>query len=633
MRRFLIIIFKKKLYYCLYIVFLATSCVYLKLHTDKGASDSNLIQDREIILNKTVKDLNFFPINGLRFRLSEIKETKAIVIFMREKDCPISEKYGPRIAQLEKKYSQKGIRFIYNYVGQIKVKENAEMDLKKFRFTEPYVIDSKQTIINALSAKTTGEVFILTPNRRVIYRGPVDDQFHLLKSAIKPKINYVSDILDNVISGKKVIPKIIPAPGCIISRPVLPEVVYWQDVAPIIQDRCSKCHHPKEKISPINFVRYEDVAGRGKMFEYVVENDLMPPWSAADNLEFVYKGDLSLGVREKALLLKWARGGFKKKRGGVNIFLNRENKKEGIENPDYSIKLPKPKKIQATGFIPYHRFEVHNHFQEDKWIKEIEFILKPKVIHHITFFIVDKSLPEIQNKVCKKTKKLPKGKVPSVQFVWTPGMRKHIIFQKDQGIRIPKTAKIFVTIHYEPIGEEIIDNMTEIRFTFSKKPPINQIIFLVLFGWDLKILPEDPNYENKIVYSVKEDLLVSGVMTHMHLRGKAGTIFITTPNNKRRTLLNIYPWNFNFHRPYWFKEPVKVSKGSLITCINWFDNSSENIINPDPKQTVSWGLQTKDEMSICGFFILLPSSKSLDIMEKCFVRKKIIDSITHKQQH
>ena len=618
MRRYFNSHFLKKLYYCLYIVFLATSCVYWKLHTDKGFSDSHLIQGGEIILNKTLKDLSFFPINGLRFRLSEIKETKAIVIFMREKDCPISEKYGPRIAQLEKKYSQKGIRFIYNYVGQIKAKENAEMDLKKFRFTEPYVIDSKQTIINALSAKTTGDVFILTPNRRVIYRGPVDDQFHLLKSAIKPKNNYVSDILDNVISGKKVIPKIIPAPGCIISRPMLPEVVYWQDVAPIIQDRCSKCHNLKEKISPINFVRYEDVAGRGKMFEYVVENDLMPPWSAADNLEVVYKGDLSLGVREKALLLKWARGGFKKKRGG-KIFLNREHKKEGIENPDYSIKLSKPKKIQATGFMPYHRFEAHSHFQEDKWIKEVEFILKPKVIHHVLFHIIDKSLPiEIQNTGCKKTKKLHGGGcvIPVVKFAWVPGMRKHIIFQKDQGIRIPKRAKIIVTIHYEPIGEEIIDNMTEIRFTFSKKPPINQIVSLVLFGLHLKILPEDPNYEHKIIYSVKEDLLVSSAGTHMHLRGKASTIFITTPNNKRRTLLNIDPWNFNFQRPYWFKEPVKVSKGSLITCINWFDNSSENIINPDPKQTVLRGKRATDEMSRCGFFILLPSSKSLDIMKK-----------------
>ncbi|MCZ0932072.1 MAG: redoxin family protein [Oligoflexia bacterium] len=163
-----------------------------------------------IQFNKAIRDLSLFPINSSRFRLSELEDKKAIVFFMREKDCPISEKYGPRIARLEKRYSKKGIQFIYNYVGQFRAKESAEEDLKKFGFQGPYLIDSKQTVMDALSAETTGDVFILTPERRVVYRGPLDDQFHLLKSALRAKNNYVSDILDAIISGKKVVPKELP---------------------------------------------------------------------------------------------------------------------------------------------------------------------------------------------------------------------------------------------------------------------------------------------------------------------------------------------------------------------------------------------------------------------------------------
>lgn len=169
-------------------------------------------------LNRIIKDIRLSPINGPEFLLSKFKKKKAIVIAMREKGCPIAEKYGPRLFRLEKKYSKQGVQFIYNYVGQVKTEENAKKDLKNQGFRGPYVIDSEQMVINALSARTTGDIFILTPERRVIYRGPVDDQYHLLKSAIKPKNHYLAEILEAIIiPGKNITPKELPAPGCIIS--------------------------------------------------------------------------------------------------------------------------------------------------------------------------------------------------------------------------------------------------------------------------------------------------------------------------------------------------------------------------------------------------------------------------------
>ena len=202
---------------------LTVSCVhYTNRHKDHHGH-SSLDQKEEVkkpYLNQIVKDLSFFPINGSRFRLSELKDIKAIVIIMREKDCPISEKYGPRLIRLEKEYSNKGIKFIYNYVGQVRTERSAKEDLARFGFKDSYVIDSRQTVINALGAETTGDVFILTPERKVIYRGPIDDQYHLLKTAPKVRNHYVLDRLSALISGQEIAPKELPAPGCIISRPI-----------------------------------------------------------------------------------------------------------------------------------------------------------------------------------------------------------------------------------------------------------------------------------------------------------------------------------------------------------------------------------------------------------------------------
>ena len=64
-------------------------------------------------------------------------------------------------------------------------KSPAEATLRDLNFKGPYVLEDSYTIVKTLSAHTTGDIFILTPERRVIYRGPLDDQYHLLKSAIK----------------------------------------------------------------------------------------------------------------------------------------------------------------------------------------------------------------------------------------------------------------------------------------------------------------------------------------------------------------------------------------------------------------------------------------------------------------
>ena len=369
------------------ILFFIISCVhYMKQHKNHHDHSSTYQQESPSFLNQVIRDISLFPINSERVRLSELENKKAIVFFMREKDCPISEKYGPRIARLERQYSKKGIQFIYNYVGQVKSKESAMSDLKKFGFKELYLIDSKQTIIHALSAKTTGDVFILTSQRKVIYKGPLDDQYHLLKSAVKPKNNYVVDILDNILSEKNIVPKEIPASGCIITRPVIKKV-FWHDVAPIIQKKCTICHNPTGS-GPMNYLNYKDVAGRQSMFKYVIENDLMPPWYVDPNTG-PWKNDLSLTPKEKAMLLKWVNDGSPKKKW-KKIKSLEIPKKKFIKEPDYVIKLKDPIKIPKTGIIPYKEFIITTDFKEDKWIKSYEFILKPKIIHHAFVTIGEK---------------------------------------------------------------------------------------------------------------------------------------------------------------------------------------------------------------------------------------------------
>ena len=100
-------------------------------HDHHSAHHARGAEEGKSVLNTVIEDRVFSPLNAEKFKLSDFKNKKAIVIVMREQDCPISEKYGPRLARIEKTYSTKGVQFIYNYVGQVRKKITSRSDLQE----------------------------------------------------------------------------------------------------------------------------------------------------------------------------------------------------------------------------------------------------------------------------------------------------------------------------------------------------------------------------------------------------------------------------------------------------------------------------------------------------------------------
>lgn len=566
-------------------------------------------------LNNTIRDLHLFPINSLRFRLSELKNIKAIVIFMRDKNCFLSEKYGHHIAYAEKSYSKKGVQFIYNYVGKANPTENAKKDLNRFGFKGPYLIDSRQTLSNALQAKTAAEMFILTPQRQVVYKGPISVKDIHISGLFSKRSLRISNVLDAILVGKKVATRESSASNCAILQPQIKKHVFYDDVAPIIKNKCANCHNT-ENDAPIDLSSYEKIAGHHAMIKYVIDADLMPPWGVDPNTG-PWKNNLNLTPNEKALLMKWLSSGLKKR---FNVKrLVKKRKKNFIKNPDYIFKVPKTV-IPEDGFLPLQTFYANIPLTENRWLKKIQFITKPRVIHHLSFsFIPSQTLnlknnSNIKHSLCLKSARLKNfsGCVRAGSF-WVPGRQKYFDFM-NSGIRLPKNSSLYVEIHYEPIGYKVIDDVTEIRFAFHKKPPKYSWSSLIISDRSIKIPPQVSNYKNEITYTAKADLLLAALNPHMHLRGLASSVFVIDTSGNSKNIFNS-SYNFNFQTRYYLDSPIKIHKGSVIKCINWFDNSSGNPVNPNPKQTVLWGTKTENEMSGCFLSFIYPTSKPpLDLL-------------------
>ena len=579
--------------------FCFVSLVFVFILSCIHSRSSSVLEEPRSVVNKQIRDITFWPLNGLSFRLSELKSKRAFVMVMREKDCPISEKYGGRLKEMEEEYGKRGVQFIYVYVGQVRPHEMARADLRNFGFKGPYVVDLKQRIIDILSAQTTGDVFVLNSDRRVIYKGPLDDQYHVLRRALRARNHYVREVLDNLLGGKELKARELVAPGCIISRPVLPEEVYWEDVAPIIRDKCVSCHNPKG-IGPMDFIRYEDIVGRGRMFSHVIREGLMPPWYLADNLELEFENDLSLGVKEKALLLKWAETGFKKGKAFQNKSLWKEKKEK--REFDYMIQLPKKVVIPEGKFL-YYSFLIDPKFKEDKWIKHIYFVMKPKVVHHAVLFIMK---PDFDSRQSLDTVNLYRNQINMAGLSLT----RNKSIDPLVNIKIPAQHKLVLEIHYESQGKDIVDDYSHVKIKFHKKRPKHQLLLLSHFipFKKIRIPPKVSNHHIKASFKTQKPYSLVSSYSHMHLRGKRTSFFIIDSKGNRKRIFGLDPWSVLFERSYFFLNPIQIPRNYRLEYHWWYDNSLDNVFNPYPNEEVLGGFDvTKSEMAEMYLRYQIPS--------------------------
>jgi hypothetical protein len=110
------------------------------------------------------------------------------------------------------------------------------------------------------------------------------------------------------------------------------------------------------------------------------------------------------------------------------------------------------------------------------------------------------------------------------------------------------------------------------------------------------IPPNHPNWTVTGIGGFQDDVTLTGISLHMHLRGKDVTYLLTYPDGREEILLRVPNYNFEWQLPYVFAEPIKVPAGSTVKAIARYDNSTGNRMNPAPNKEVFWSEQSWDDM-------------------------------------
>lgn len=336
----------------------------------------------------------------------------------------------------------------------------------------------------------------------------------------------------------------------------------------------------------------------------------MPPWFA-DPCCGHFSNDSSLTAQEMATLAKWAEAGALQGNPADAPPAVKEIPGWSIATPDLVLSMPHAKMLPASGDVPYQYIIIPAKFKEDRWVAMSE--IRPSnssVVHHAVAYIRPPDSTWLRGApvgIPFSADDLPAGAlrqdafwtISDILLVYAPGSLPDA-WPDGFAKLIPAGSDIVLQMHYTTVGRATEDT-TRIGIVFAKQPPKKRVLTVQLTNDHFSIPPGEPDYRVEVHGSIPNDALLLSFFPHMHLRGKSFEYNIVEPHGRIRTLLRIPHYDFFWQLSYRLATPIPLKSGTILEAVATFDNSKNNLHNPDPDATVTWGEQTWAEMMV-GFF-------------------------------
>ncbi len=545
-----------------------------------------------------VGKLKFTDTRSLPRTLDDFGKKKAVVLVFTNTSCPVAQKYLPTLGALEKEYRDKDVAFVNVNAAEEDTVIALATQAVKFDIEFPCVKDFGGACAKALGVTRTPEAVVLDAERRIAYRGRIDDQFRLGGTRKEPTARELKDAIDAVLSGKTPATPETEVDGCPITfarpRP-RKEVTYAEHVAPILQKHCWECHKAGGS-APFLLTSHKQAAARAEAIAETINDQRMPPWFASHEFgPFVNRRGLT--DEERATIADWVKGGTPPgDLAKAPAPPAAPKDKWLIGTPDLTLESQEFE-LPATGDIPYKYAILPHHFAEDTWVQGVQITSdNPRVLHHanLAFGGVKVGFSE-QNFI---TGTVPGGDPMNLDA--------------GVGFMIPKGTFLALQIHFVTTGKPEKCKVT-VGVRFPREVIQSRLRVMQLFDTKFAIPPGAPAHKVSATKTLDTDVIGVGLFSHMHLRGKDMTFTAHAPDGKRDTLLVIANYNFEWQVPYrWAPGTKRIPKGTRIECVARFDNSAFNPYNPNPKATVRNGPQTHHEM-MYGFFFYTEADEKLGL--------------------
>jgi Tfp pilus assembly protein PilF len=356
---------------------------------------------------------------------------------------------------------------------------------------------------------------------------------------------------------------------------------------------------------------YADAKKRSRQIADITAKRVMPPWLPEPGYGH-FKEERRLSEAELMLLQDWVKQGSLE--GDPADLPQRPQWNSGwrLGKPDLVVQLP-AYTLEAEGSDLYRNFVAPIPVERMRFVKAVEF--RPgnsRAVHH-AFINID----ETRESRRLAAKQVPPGfdgmEVPQSAVMpgghllgWQPGK---IPSAAPDGLAwvLKTNTDLVLQVHMNRTGktEHVAP---ELGFYFTDVPPTNSAFRIKLTALELDIPAGATNYTVEQSYTLPVDLSLVRVGAHAHYLGKDLQGFAVLPNGEKKSLLWIKDWDFKWQGDYGYVEPVQLPKGSKLVMRFSYDNSTNNVRNPNnPPERVRWGIESNDEMGEL-YFQAVPAS-------------------------
>ncbi|MEM1453502.1 MAG: redoxin family protein [Planctomycetota bacterium] len=551
------------------------------------------------------------------------RSVRALVFLSTE--CPIANGSLPTLNRLHAELAGANVDLLGVVSEPDVTRRAATAHFADFGVTFPVLFDASGSLADALGPTRVPEAFVLDRDGAFVYRGAIDDAW-LDLGRRRPEVQrrYLRDAIDAARAGRTPDTARTEPVGCLVES--APDhaadaaVTYTRDIAPILRSRCVSCHR-QGQVAPFALETYAQAAKRARQITRVTSRRIMPPWMPRPSHDR-FVGERWLTDRELDLLARWATTG--RAEGDPDDLPPAPEFAQGwrMGEPDLVLEMTEAFTVPADGPDLFQYFVIPVDVPEDRLVAAIEFLPgNERVVHHSVLFLDgsgearrrDAATPEPGYAGFGGPGFTPSGALGG----WSVGNTPRRLPGK-MGRYLAKGSDLVMQIHYHPTGKVEVDR-SRVGLYFVDEPvaevlaqPARLVGSIWAANYEMDIPAGAADYRRTASYTLPRDVILVGVVPHMHLLGRSISVTATPPEGAARELIDIAAWNYGWQDEYYYERPIPLPAGTRLTVDAIFDNSEDNPSNPNlPPERVTWGDETEDEMLFCFFLLTAQSTEDL----------------------
>lgn len=178
-----------------------------------------LLESTMVPLGTAAHDFNLKGIDDRMYSLKDFADKKILVIIFMCNHCPYVQAVWDRLNNLQNDFKERGVQLVGinpNAANPNYPADNFE-EMKKapeeFGMNFPYLIDETQEVARAYGAACTPDIFVYDKDRKLVYRGRIDDNWQDESAVTKREL---ACALEASLDYKNVVESQRPSIGCSI---------------------------------------------------------------------------------------------------------------------------------------------------------------------------------------------------------------------------------------------------------------------------------------------------------------------------------------------------------------------------------------------------------------------------------